>query len=59
MFESVAEFNAKMRRLETLACPSRADRDFFESQLALAKELGMNYREGLEFVIRMRHGGSE
>ena len=48
-----------MARLEALACPHEADREFFNKHISLASELGMNYGEGLEFVIRMRHGGAE
>jgi hypothetical protein len=59
MTESVREFTDKMRRLESLACPTGADREFFNKQIQLASQQGMNYREGLEFVIRMRHGGAD
>lgn len=48
-----------MRKIESLACPTIADRDFFNEQSRIAGLYGLNYREGLEFVIRMRHRGTD
>ena len=59
MFETVAEFNARMKRLQALACPTAADVDFFNTHIEIAGHQGLNYREGLEFVICMRNGGSD
>ena len=57
--ESVAEFTARMKRLQALACPTEDDVGFFNEQMETAFQHGMKYREGLEFTIRMRHGGAD
>jgi len=59
MFESVAQFNARMKRLQRLACPTDQDRVFFDQKIQEASGLGMNYREALEYIICLRNGGSE
>jgi hypothetical protein len=58
MAEVVADFTARMKRLEALACPTQADTPFFNEHVEISNREGMNYREALEFIIRMRHGGS-
>ncbi len=57
MYETVAEFSARMKRLSMLACPTDADRSFFDVKILEAKALGMTYKEGLEYVILVRNGG--
>jgi len=59
MFETVAEFNARMKRLEALACPTAEDRPFFNQKIQEASSLGLNYKEGLEYVICVRNGGAD
>ncbi len=56
---SVAEFAARMRRLEALACPNDEDIPFFNEQIQIASRHGLNYRECLEFIVRERHGGAD
>ncbi len=56
--ESVAEFTGRMESLEALACPAEDDVAFFNDHTEIANQHGMSYREGLEFIIRMRHGGA-
>jgi hypothetical protein len=58
MWETVAEFNARMKTLEVLACPTPDDAPFFNSILTLPEAREMNYRDALELVIRLRHGGA-
>ncbi len=43
--ESVAEFMARRRCLESLACPSDKDVPFFNEHIELANEHGMEYQE--------------
>jgi len=57
--ESVAAFNARMKRLEALACPLDRDIPFFNEYAYIADQHGLNYRESLEFIICMRNGGSD
>lgn len=59
MVESIPEFTARMKRLQTLACPTPEDRDEFNIQIQEASALGLNYREGLEYIIRLRNGGAD
>jgi len=59
MFETVAAFNQRMKRLQTLACPLDEDRAFFDEKMCEASALGMNYKEGLEYVICLRNGGCD
>lgn len=59
MFESVREFNARMKKLLALACPASSDVQLFNDLIRIASDLGLNYREGLEYVIRMRSGGAD
>jgi hypothetical protein len=56
--ESVSKLTARMKRLEALAFPRDHDAAFFNAQIEIANLHGMTYREGLEFVIRMRYGGA-
>ena len=56
--ETAAEFEARMKRMELLACPTDDDILFFNQQIEVVNAYGMNYREGLEFIIRMPHGGA-
>ena len=49
---------AGMKRLEALACPTEGDVAFFNEHIEIANGHGMNHREGLEFIIRMRQGGA-
>jgi hypothetical protein len=57
--QTIAEFTAKMKILDRLACPTEADRAFFDKHMQLASDQGLTYRECLEYVIRMRHGGAD
>ena len=54
---SVIEMTGKLKRVESLACPTEGDVPFFQELMGVAAQHQMNYREALEFVIRMRHGG--
>jgi hypothetical protein len=38
------------------ACPSPEDVPFFNHFMSLAKEMGMSWREALEYVIAQREG---
>jgi len=57
--ESVAEFTARMERLEALTCPTDRDIPFFNQQAEIADRHGLNYRESLEFIICVRNGGAD
>ncbi len=57
--ESVAAFNARMKRLEALACPLDRDIPFFNEHVGIADQHGLDYRELLEFITCMRNGGSD
>ena len=57
-WETVPEFNARMKRLEALACPTPDDVPFFNEVVASPEAQAMTYREALELVIRLRHGGA-
>jgi hypothetical protein len=59
MADDVAQFTARMKKLEALACPSPCDVSFFNDHMQTAKSEGLTYREGLEYVIRMRNGGAD
>jgi hypothetical protein len=48
-----------MKRLQVLACPVDKDRAYFEMKIQEASAMGMNYREGLEYVICLRNGGAD
>ncbi len=48
-----------MKRLEALACLLDRDIAFFNEHVGIADQHGLNYRESLEFIIRMRNGGSD
>lgn len=56
--QSVADFVRKMRILEQLACPTEADRPFFNAHI---QDLGpySSYRENLENLVRLRSGGAD
>lgn len=54
---SAAESTAQMKRLESLACPTEGDVLLFNELMGVATQHRMNYREALNFVIRMRHCG--
>jgi hypothetical protein len=57
--ESVPEFNARMKRLEALACPTPQDVSFFNEVVASPEAQRMtSYRDALELVIRLRQGGA-
>jgi len=56
--KTVAEFMVRRKRLETLACPADSEIPFFNDHMEIANQHGMPYQEALEFIIRMRHGGS-
>ena len=51
---AVARFAQQIKSLEALACPSADDVEYFNRHLQIASALGLNYRDGLEFIIRMR-----
>ena len=51
---TVPEFVAHMRELEAKACPMVNDVPLFNILIVEANAIGMNYREGLEHVIRRR-----
>jgi len=53
------QFMARIRRLEHLARPTAEDDALFHALMADAKEKGLNYREALEYTIRMRNGGAD
>lgn len=57
--ETIKDFEQRMRRLERLALPNSEQRDLFEREMQAADEAGMNYREALEHVIRIRNGGAD
>ena len=59
MLQNVRDFEQRMRLLERLALPDPEDRVLFEQQMRVADEAGMNYREALEHVIRVRTGGAD
>ena len=59
MVETVAEFAARMARLQRLACPTSEDVGEFNRSIQEASALGLNYREGLEYIIRLRNGGAD
>ena len=59
MCRTIEQFEARMRRLEILACPTSADSEFFNKCMERADELCLNYREALEYTICMRNGGSD
>ena len=48
----------RRKRLEALACPADTEVPFFNDHMLIANQHGMDYQEALEFVIRMRNGGS-
>lgn len=56
---TIKVFEAQMRHLERLALPDSKERTLFEQEMRVADESGMNYREALEHVIRIRNGGSD
>jgi hypothetical protein len=60
--ESIREFEQRVRRLERLALPnpvSLSDRTLYEREMAIANHAEMTYREALEHIIRVRHGGAD
>lgn len=59
MFETIPEIIRRMKRWQALACPSEQDRAFLEGKVAEASALGMNYREGLEYVICQGNGRAD
>lgn len=59
MIESISEFNARMKRLQRLACPTPENIEEFNLRIQEAAVLGLNYREGLEYIIRLRNGGAD
>ncbi len=52
---TVPEFAAHMRQLEENACPTKEGIPQFNRLILEAGALGMNYREGLQHVIKRRH----
>ena len=56
--QSVADCARKMRILEQQACPTEADRTFFNAHI---QDLGPDstYRENLENLVRLRSGGAD
>ena len=52
MTETIADFSQRIRALEALACPTTADKPYFQRQMKLAP--GATYPEALEYVVRMR-----
>ena len=48
-----------MERLQTFGSFSDEDRAFFDEKMREASAIGMNFREGLEYVICLRNGGSD
>lgn len=59
MMESPQQFTSRMHRLERLACPTPEDEALFHALMATAKELGLSYKDALEYTIRMRNGGAD
>lgn len=60
--ETIKEFEHRIRRLECLALPDKTlptDRSLYLREMRTAEEARMNYREALEHVIRVRHGGAD
>jgi hypothetical protein len=57
--ESPEQFSARIRRLERPACPTPQDEVIFHALMAEAKDRGLNYREALEYTIRVRNGGAD
>lgn len=60
--ETVQQFERRMRLLERLALPdvsTASDRKLYEREMRIADAAGMNYREALEHVIRVRNGGAD
>jgi len=57
--ETIEESERRMRRLERLALSDPNDRFLFEQEMQVAEQAGMNYREALEHVIRVRNGGAD
>jgi len=57
--ESPAHFTARIRRLEHLACPAPEDEALYHALMAEAKDRGLNYKQALEYIIRIRNGGAD
>lgn len=59
MDQTPAEFMARVRRLEALACAQTAEEvEVYEEQMYSAKLNDSTYVEALEYVIGMKHGGA-
>ena len=49
-------FSKRAAALLAEACPDEASRTFFERNMILASTQGMNWVQGLQFVLEQRHG---
>ncbi|WP_263419903.1 hypothetical protein [Terriglobus albidus] len=57
--ESPAQFSTRIRRLEHQACFAPEDEALYHALMAEAKDRGLNYKEALEYTIRICNGGAD